>query len=302
MSADPPVRLPLRRSDAHKGSFGRVLLIGASRGMSGSIAMSALAALRTGAGLVTAAVPDRCLETVAAFHPSIMTLAVDETDEGTFSDQAVSQLTKRFSDVSAIGCGPGMTTGSGSIRLVERLLETRSVPRVLDADGLNCLAARRHSAATGSDASMLEGVWDDLGGPLVLTPHPGEWERLSGVPASDRNGQLEAAKVLSRKTDTVIVLKGGPTRVVHSGGVWTNQTGNPGMATAGSGDVLTGVITALLAQQLSPWDAARLGVWVHGLAGDLAAASHGQIGMTSCEILDSLPPATMSVFESESSK
>ena len=302
MNAGPPVRLPLRRLDAHKGSFGRVLMVGASRGMSGSIAMSALAALRAGAGLVTAAVPDRCLETVAAFHPSIMTLAVDETVQGTFSDQAVSQLAKRFSGVSAIGCGPGMTTGSGSIRLVERLLETRSVPRVLDADGLNCLAELRHSGAAGSDTSAFKRAFDDLGGPLVLTPHPGEWERLTGVSASDEKGQLDAAEVLSRATDAVIVVKGGPTRVVQPGGVWTNQTGNPGMATAGSGDVLTGVITALLAQQLSPWDAARLGVWVHGVAGDLAAASHGQIGMTSREILDSLPQAMMHVFESESNR
>lgn len=298
MSSHPPLRLPSRRRDSHKGSFGRVLMIGASRGMSGAIAMSALAALRTGAGLVTAAVPDRCLETVAAFHPAIMTLAVEDTQDGAFSDQAVSQLVKRFSGVSAIGCGPGMTTGSGSIRMVERLLETRSIPRVLDADGLNCLAALSDSGATGMDAATLENKWGDLGGPLVLTPHPGEWERLSGVPASDRDGQLEAAEVLSRKTDIVIVVKGGPTRVVHSGGVWTNQTGNPGMATAGSGDVLTGVITALLAQQLSPWDAARLGVWVHGLAGDLAAANYGQIGMTSCEILDFIPQAMMSVYES----
>ncbi|MEE2936553.1 MAG: NAD(P)H-hydrate dehydratase [Planctomycetota bacterium] len=298
MSSYPPVHLPSRRRDAHKGSFGSVLMIGGSRGMSGSIAMSAVAALRTGAGLVTAAIPDRCLETVAAFHPAIMTLAVDETQEGAFSDQAVSQLGKRVSGVSAIGCGPGMTTGSGSIRMVERLLETRSSPMVLDADGLNCLAALSYSDPTGMNTATLENKWGDVGGPLVLTPHPGEWERLSGVPASDRDGQLEAAEVLSRKKDIVIVVKGGPTCVVHSGGVWTNQTGNPGMATAGSGDVLTGVITALLAQQLSPWDAARLGVWVHGLAGDLAAVSHGQIGMTSCEILDFLPQAMMSVYKS----
>jgi len=128
-------------------------------------------------------------------------------------------------------------------------------------------------------------------GPLVLTPHPGELERLTGVSPADPAAQLESAQELSRACGAVIVVKGGPTRVVQPDEVWTNRTGNPGMATAGSGDVLTGVIAALLGQGLSAWDAARLGVWVHGLAGDLAANQYGQIGMTSCEILESLPEA-----------
>lgn len=290
MTHHPPLRLPSRSSSAHKGNFGRLLLIGASRGMSGSIAMSALAALRTGAGLVTAAVPDRCLETVASFHPSIMTVAADDTDQGTFSVQAVAELSDRFSKVSAIGCGPGMTTGAGSIRMVERLLETRSVPRILDADALNCLAGLLSSGESVAETpmSLPQGrAW----GPLVLTPHPGELERLTGVPPTDSPGQLDAAKALSEAISAVIVVKGGPTRVVQSREVWTNTTGNAGMATAGSGDVLTGVIAALLGQGLSPWDAARLGVWAHGLAGDFAADVWGQIGMTSREILDSLPHA-----------
>lgn len=291
MNQEPPIRLTPRATDAHKGNFGRVLLVGGSRGMSGSVAMSALAALRSGAGLVTAAVPDRCLESVASFHPAIMTLAVPDTDEGVFSREASSKLSKRFQSASAIGCGPGMTTNDGSVRIVERLMQTRSVPRVLDADGLNCLAMLWQSQRGDRSAAAAKDPTALSTGPLVLTPHPGELERLTGVSPSDPAAQLESAKELSRDCGAVIVIKGGPTRVVQPGEVWTNRTGNPGMATAGSGDVLTGVIAALLGQGLSPWDAARLGVWVHGCAGDFAANHHGQIGMTSYEILEALPQA-----------
>jgi ADP-dependent NAD(P)H-hydrate dehydratase len=298
MSVTPPLRLPRRPLDAHKGDFGRTLLIGASRGMSGSIAMSSVAALRSGAGLVTAAVPDRCLETVASFHPSIMTLAVDDGGKGIFSIQAVTELAHHFHRASSIGCGPGMTTGAGSIRLVERLIEMRSIPRVFDADALNCLAILGEpDRDLGGWPSRRGADW----GPVVLTPHPGELMRLTGVSPSDSTAQLEAAQALSNATGAVIVVKGGPTRVVRADEVWINETGNPGMATAGSGDVLTGVVAALLGQQLSPWDAARLGVWVHGLAGDLAASRWGQTGMTSREILDFLPQAMMMISTADSS-
>lgn len=295
MKHEPPLYLPPRQTDAHKGNFGRVLLVGASRGMSGSIAMSSLAALRSGAGLVTAAVPDRCLESVAALHPSIMTLPVVDTSDGTFAPEAATQLADRLPSASAIGCGPGMTTGAGSIRIVERLMQLRSVPRVLDADGLNCLAMLWQSQRGDRGSAGANDPAAEATGPLVMTPHPGELQRLTGVAPSDPVGQLEAAQVLCEAGGSVIVVKGGPTHVVQSNEVWTNPTGNPGMATAGSGDVLTGVIAALLGQGLSAWDAARLGVWVHGLAGDLAAEQTGQLGMTSVEILDALPEAMRTI-------
>ena len=273
----PPVQWVVRAFDAHKGDFGRVLLVGGSRGMSGSIAMSSVAALKTGSGLVTAAVPDRCLESVAAIHPAIMTVPIADDSQGRFSLDAAEQIAAMTKSYAAIGLGPGMTTMPGSLRLVQRLLDLRDKPRVFDADAINCLAELDWKTAPKND--------------LVLTPHPGELERLTAVPASDRDRQIDAAKRLADQTGVVIVVKGGPTVVVGPAESWTNTTGNPGMATGGSGDVLTGVIVSLLGQGMPPWDAARLGVWVHGLAGDIAADQHGQAGMTALEILNALPAA-----------
>jgi len=283
MTLDPPLCLPSRQSAAHKGNFGRPILVGGSRGMSGSIGLSAMAALRVGAGLVTAVIPDRCLETVASFNPCIMTYPLPDDAKGRFSLDAATEFNAVAFAASAIGCGPGMTTGPGSIRMVERLLRS-PLPRVFDADAINVL-------------SLLG--WIDLQdhlSTLILTPHPGEFARLTGAPASDRQAQVSAARKLADERGAFIVLKGGPTVVIGPRqDIWTNSTGNPGMATAGSGDVLTGVISSFLAQGLSAWDSARLGVWVHGLAGDLAAEQHGQGGMTAVEICGCLPHAIRAV-------
>lgn len=261
--------------------------------MSGSIAMSALACLRTGSGLVSVAVPDRCLESVAAIHPALMTIPLADDNDGCFAPESALDLdlTKWKTTINAIGLGPGMRTTAGSVRLVERCLNSRNVSIVFDADAINVLALLN---------------WPDCGnkqsnasvGSMVLTPHPGELHRLLGVPASDRDGQIDAAQALSLQTGAVCVVKGGPTVVVFGDEKYVNSTGNPGMATAGSGDVLTGIITSLLGQRFSPWDAARLGVWLHGLAGDLAAANYGHSGMTAMEIIQFLPQA-LSLAESE---
>ena len=288
MSSSPPVSLSTRSAESHKGDFGRVLMVGGSRGMAGSIGMSSIAALRTGSGLVSCAVPDRCLETVAALHPCVMTIAVPDDSQGRFSldaSSSLAKLTNSDNSFAAIGCGPGMTTDPGSLRIIDRITGWTAGATVLDADALNGLAL--HWKNTPAPDSSLEGK--------VLTPHPGELSRLTGVPASDRQQQIEAAQELSQRTGAVIVVKGGPSVVVYAQQRWTNSTGNPGMATAGSGDVLTGVITSLCGQKMSAWDAARLGVWVHGRAGDLAASHHGQAGMTALEIIDFLPQAMTEV-------
>ena len=267
-----------RRVDAHKGDFGRVLLVGGSRGMAGSIALSGVAALRTGSGLVSIVCPDRCLETVASFHPALMTIPLADDPKGRFASGAV----RNFNDVEpradAIGVGPGMTTAEGSVELVKRLISERRTPRVFDADALNIIAKHDLATATAGDT-----VW---------TPHPGELQRLTGVPVTDRDAQIGAAAALARRTGAVVVVKGGPTVVVDGNSRHTNDTGNPGMATAGSGDVLTGIIASLLGQGLSPWDAAVTGVRLHGTAGDAAADRLGQPAVTAVDIADAIRPPT----------
>lgn len=279
MNAKPPLLLPSRAVDSHKGKYGKVLLVGGSRGMSGSIALSAMAALHTGSGLVSAATPDRCLDTVASFHPGIMTIPLADNSHGQFDLQANIDL-PALAKFGAIGCGPGMTTAPGSIRIVEHLLLQSRTNLVLDADAINALAVLQWPDQAGTQKSN-----------LVLTPHPGEMERLTGASAKNRDSQKTAAMELAKQIGATIVLKGGPTLVIGAEGCWTNTTGNPGMATAGSGDVLTGVITSLLGQGLSAWNAAQLGVWIHGLAGDMAAGAHGQAGMTCLQILHQIPNA-----------
>jgi ADP-dependent NAD(P)H-hydrate dehydratase len=289
---NPPRTLPSRTIDAHKGHFGRVAMIGGSRGMAGSISLSARAALQTGSGLVTAIVPDRCLETVAAFHPCVMTVPFADDEDGRFSDEAVSQLPGQLTKFDVIGCGPGMTTSIGSQRIVDRLLHACHVGTVgpssrdnrlgvvLDADAINILAIldwTKHPKRVTA--------------PLVLTPHPGELQRLCGGSPNNRPAQIDAAQRIAESSGAVIVVKGGPTVVVDKDRRWVNETGNPGMATAGCGDVLTGIIASLLGQALDAWDAASLGVWIHGRAGDRTAQRLGMYGMTALDLLDDLPHA-----------
>ena len=290
-AGQPPAAWPGRPVDGHKGTFGRVLLIGGSRGMAGSIALSSIAALHAGSGLVAAAVPDGILETVAGFSPAIMTIPLPDA-RGAVSAEAWSAVQPRLAQQSAIGCGPGLTTGQGTVRLVEGLLSGRPAPLVLDADALNVIAQEDWLSRSDLWHAANEGKADQPA--MVWTPHPGELARLTGVSPGDVDGQLDAAGELAKQTGAVIVVKGGPTKVVScddrgsSATVWTNSSGNPGMATAGCGDVLTGVITSLLGQGLGAVDAARLGVWWHGVAGDRAAAATSLIGITSVDLLHHL--------------
>ena len=281
----PPAlpQLPPRDPQSHKGDFGRVLMIGGSRGMAGSISLTASAALKSGVGLVSVAVPNGCLETVAGFDRCYMTIGLPEDPTGSFFELAQSRLAKHTEPFTAFGCGPGMRTGLGASRVVRHLCSMDdSKPCVFDADALNCLA-------------LIE-EWQELIGPThVLTPHPGEWQRLCGIDASNREEQTEKAASISSATGATIVLKGKDTFISSATNQVISSTGNPGMATGGSGDILTGVITALLAQGLPPADAAHLGVHVHGIAGDHAAEAKGQIGMTAEGILEHLPTAFMTL-------
>ncbi len=273
----PPLPLRRRERDSHKGNYGRVLLVGGSRGMAGSISLSAIAAMRSGSGLVSALVPDRCLETVASFDPCMMTIPAADDGVGQFETSALDTFEKHAMTASSIGIGPGMGTGAGSIALVTLVRGIKSIPRVFDADALNIFAQ-------SSDEYAIDG-------PAVLTPHPGEMQRLTGVKAADRDAQIEAAKELAADLRVVVLLKGAGTFVTDGIHSWTNETGNPGMAKGGSGDCLTGVITSLLGQGYPPYDAARMGAFLHGLAGDLAAGELGEMGMTPVDLIRYLPAA-----------
>jgi ADP-dependent NAD(P)H-hydrate dehydratase len=270
--------LPQRDPGAHKGNYGLALIVGSSRGMSGAAALAGMAALRGGAGLVRLAVPDVCLPTVAAFEPSYMTVPLASDRRGRISLDALPQILEHAGQATALALGPGVGRSLGLDSLVARLYATLSLPLVLDADGLNALAARMDEGITPA-------------GPRVLTPHPGEFERLAGFKPRSEDERVEAAARLASRLGAVVVLKGHRTVVSDGQRTILNTTGNPGMATGGSGDVLTGLIAALICQNLSPFEAAHLGVHLHGLAGDIAAESLGHESLTALDLVTHLPAA-----------
>ncbi len=275
-------KLKPRAVDGHKGDYGKVCIIAGSIGMSGAAALAGRAALRAGAGLVRVATPKSVLPIVAAIEPSFTTIALPEDSNGRISAKAINIILEAISENDAMAFGPGIGT-SGALRsILETLLEQESLKLVIDADGLNNLAGIKDWPAR-------------LKAKLILTPHPGEFKRLwsnllrEELPADRQQQALQ----LSQRTNTIVVLKGAGTVVTDGEKVYINKTGNPGMATAGSGDVLTGIITALLGQGLSDFDAAVLGVYIHGLAGDIAAEKLGQISLIATDIAQALPDAFM---------
>jgi ADP-dependent NAD(P)H-hydrate dehydratase len=285
VTAAPLPRLPARAVDSHKGDYGRALVVGGSRGMSGAIALAGLATLRSGAGLVTVAVPQSVQDVVASFESSYMTIGLAD-DNGRIAAGAADHVIQFAQDTAAVALGPGLSRTEPLCDFVERLYREINHPVVIDADALYALARRR--AAFSNPAA-----------PRVLTPHPGEFARLSGI--LPQESQRTAAAVDLARHDqggnTIVVLKGYQTVVTDGHRFSINQTGNPGMATGGTGDVLTGLITGLLCQGLSPFDAARLGVHVHGLAGDLAAKELGQVSLIASDLIDFLPAAFLVVAQ-----
>jgi len=276
-------RLPPRAADSHKGTFGRALLIGGSRGMAGAIGLAGMAALRGGAGLVQLAVPDPCLDVVASYHPCYLTTPVEADESGRIDGVALDSLLALAEQATAVGCGPGQGTSAELDDLVGWLHVRIKAPAVFDADSLNALARRRDRTPRG-------------GGPRILTPHPGEFARLTGLTSAQVQQNRESAAVaFARQHRVTLVLKGHQTIITDGARLAINTTGNPGMATGGTGDVLTGLIVALLCQGLNAYEAARLGVYVHGLAGDIAAARVGQIALVASDLLAHLPAAIQQV-------
>jgi NAD(P)H-hydrate epimerase len=273
-------KLEPRAVDAHKGDFGKVCVIAGSIGMSGAAALAGRSALRAGAGLVRVATPKSVLPIVASIEPSFTTIALPEDNLDRISAKAINPILEAADENDVMAFGPGVGT-SGELRsLLEKLLQQDNLRLVIDADGLNNLAGIKD--------------WPvKLKAKLILTPHPGEMKRLWSALFREQlpSDRQQQAVQLAQQTKTVVALKGAGTVVTDGDKVFINKTGNPGMATAGSGDVLTGVITALAGQGLSDFDAAVLGVYIHGLAGDIAAEKIGQVSLMTTDIIQALSDA-----------
>ena len=277
----PP--LPERPADAHKGTFGRALLIAGSRGMSGAACLSGFGAIRGGAGLVSLAVPEAIVNIVATVNPCWMTVPCPCDSGGCISAGAVTGLAELWPKQSAVALGPGLGTTPDIQTIVRGALKTCPVPFVLDADALNALAQMGCDDPNHKPAQP---------GQCVLTPHPGEFARLTGHPPAVIAANRESlAADFARSFHGVVLLKGARTVITDGQRLAINSTGNSGMATGGSGDVLTGLIVALLAQGMPAFEAAQLAAHLHGLAGDLAAQQSSHRAISATEIHESIGAA-----------
>jgi ADP-dependent NAD(P)H-hydrate dehydratase / NAD(P)H-hydrate epimerase len=273
-------QLQNRSADTHKGTYGHVLIVAGSPGKTGAGALASLAALRTGAGLVSFALPHGLNAAMEAKLTEVMTIPLPESEPGVLGGEAAKRLMEWLEGKSALILGPGLGMHSETMRCVHEVLRQVRIPTVLDADGLNALAADPDSIG-------------DIQTPLVLTPHPGELARLRRTTtAAIQADRLAAAQETARAYKAVVVLKGAHTVIAEpEGTLYINLTGNPGMATAGSGDVLSGMIGALLGQGYTPSMAARIAVCTHGLAGDLAAMALGERSLLAGDLVETLPRA-----------
>lgn len=268
--------LPVRPRFSHKGDFGRVLLVCGSVGFTGAAALAARAALRTGAGLITVATPRQVWPIVAAKLDEPMVMPMAEDKAGRLSLQAAPALVQLLAKADACLIGPGLGRSEELDALVAALVDEARCPVVLDADGINAMAGhidRLREAAC----------------PLILTPHDGEFLRLSpgaALPPADFDTRADRAMMLARRLGAVVLLKGYRTAITDGTRLYRNETGNPGMATGGSGDVLAGMLVSLLGQGLAPLEAAAAAAWLHGAAGDRCAAERGEYGMTPSDLID----------------
>jgi len=268
---------------SNKGNFGHVLVIGGSLGKAGAAAMAGMSALRVGAGLSTVATPKSVLSTVACFHPEVMTEPLEETEAGTISLRALNdgRLDALVEHKTVLAVGPGISRNQETAELVRTLVSRYKVPMVVDADGLNAFEGH---------AEKLSGQ----GSALVITPHPGEMARLIGLTvAAVQRDRLNVARTFARDHKLIVVLKGHRTLVAHPDGtVWVNTTGNPGMATGGTGDILTGMVAGMMAQHpIKIMESVIAAVYVHGLAGDIAREVMGEQSLVATDLVKTLPQA-----------
>lgn len=264
--------LPERRKESHKGDYGKILLLCGSKGYTGAAYFAAMGALRCGAGLVFLGVPESiyAIEAVKLNEPIVFSLA---DEDGMLSSASVHEIRRRLPGMDAVLIGCGLGQSEGTLEVVRAVLTEAKCPVVLDADGINLIAGHK---------DILRG----RAFPTVITPHMGEFIRLGGCADLDRR---EAAELLAKDLGCTVLLKGHRTVVTDGNSTWRNTTGNPGMAVGGSGDLLSGMIVALLGQGLSVNEAAACGAWLHGAAGDICAAELGQYGMLPTDMLQVLP-------------
>ena len=280
LSIEQVPALPDRPEDGHKGTFGKVLIIGGSVGMSGAVCLSSVSALRSGSGMVTAAVPRSIQMTVAAYEPCVMTIGLDTDSNGQLASLSRKRIEKLLAGKDAVAIGPGLGQSAEAAELVAIVLEVCRVPLVLDADALNVAAIGGLLAKRNKETGC------------VITPHPGEFARLTGLPvAEDEDTRIAMSADFARTHELTVVLKGPRTVVTNGARLFVNATGNSGMATAGSGDVLTGIVASLLGQRMNAFEAAALAVNAHGRAGNFAAFALGQRGMIASDLLQALPKA-----------
>ena len=263
--------LPDRAADAHKGDFGKILLLCGSKGYTGAAYLAAQASLRSGAGLVFLGVPESIYAIEAIKLNEAIVFSLPEED-GKLGADAVPAILDRLPKMDAVLIGPGLGQSAGVFEVVKVVLEQAQCPVLLDADGINLIAAHK-DIVRGRTA------------PTILTPHAGEFGRLGGNPEE----RTVAAEAMAKDLGCILLLKGHHTVITDGGTTYINTTGNPGMAVGGSGDVLSGIITALLGQGIAPLEAAACGAWIHGAAGDICAAEIGQYGMLPTDMLNVLP-------------
>jgi len=279
-----PTRLLRRNPSAHKGNFGHVFILAGSPRYSGAAVLCAAAAMRSGSGLVTLGIPQGLNSALIKIKPpEVMTLPLAQTQSGALSASAYKKIKDFAKGVDVLAIGPGLSQDKTTQGLARRVISKINKPMVIDADGLNALVGYLEILQTPN--SQLRTV--------ILTPHPGEMARLLGVSLKKvQSKRREMALKFARDHKVTLVLKGHNTVVAdYRGGVYINKTGNPGMGTAGSGDVLTGMIAAFLGQGLSAFEAAKFAVYLHGLAGDLAAEEKTEISLIASDIIAKIPEA-----------
>ena len=265
---------------SHKGDYGRIFVLAGSHGLSGACYLTSMAAFRSGAGLVTVGVPKSLVLPLTRRLTEAMMKGFPETKEGSLGQTACKQIQSFLKTQDVLAIGPGLSQNSETQKAIRKIILSSHKPMVIDADGLNAFKSMPH-------------LFKKLKAPVILTPHPGEFVRLFGGKISERDQERKKRALhIARQFRVVLVLKGHHTIVASpEGEVYVNRTGNPGMATGGSGDVLTGIIAAFLGQGIEPFKAACFGVYIHGLAGDLAAYERGEISLIASDIIHFLPHA-----------